>query len=459
MEPVAARSKELSLFLIPSLIGIWAFLVPFPFRGETNTFIGHIEENLLRIFHDNLSVIVCITCFAVVVSSLICVIFRPERVLNDEILYESLLGEPVWITARCLSLPIVMLVVWGDYETFGVFLKYASLIVENIAARLLFLAIILSVLAPLLLDFGFVQFVSVFVGPVMRPLFKVPSRSAVDCVASWMGSSSMAVVITAKMHKHRYYSDREAAVMVSSFSLAGIYNIYAVAMLLDIGYAFFWLLLTIYTAMFVIAVILPRIWPLNAIPDAYLDGEKREDAPHDPLRHGTALWRRAVAHGENKARHMTFKYYIRESFWILVPLIFTTIPLMITVGSFLMLVAEWTPVLNTIAEPLTRFLDFFQAPEASIVGQSAVLAFIDHYLAVALGRQLFTEQARFLCVALTTVGLLNMTEVGLHIWHSSIPLKFWQMVVIYSIRVLVGASIIVPFTNLLFSSSAPAFLF
>lgn len=420
-----------------------------------NTFIGHAEENLLKIFHDDLGLIVCIMCFIVTFSSLVCVVYRPKRVLNDEILYESLIGEPIWIIARCFSLPIAIFVLFGDYETFNVFLKYASLVVNHIAARLFFLALILSFLAPLLLDFGFVQFVSVFVGPVMRPLFHVPSRSAVDCLASVLGSSSMAVVITAKMHKNRYYSDREAAIMVSSFSLAGIYNIYAVTMLLNIGYAFVWLLFVIYASMFTIALILPRIWPLRMMPNIYLGGEEREDTPpHDPLRHGTALWRRAIAHGENKARHMSFSLYVKESLWIMVPLIFTTIPLMITVGSLLMLIAEFTPVLNIIAEPLTRFLTLLGAgEEANIVGQSTMLAFIDHYLGVALGQQLFTEKARFLCVALTTVGLLNMTEVGLHVWHSSIPLKFWQMVAIYFIRVLIGAALIVPLANLLFSFS------
>lgn len=416
-----------------------------------NTFIGHTEENLLRIFHDHLGIIVCAMCFVVMFSSLMCLVFRPARVLRDEMLYESLMGEPIWIVARCLSLPIAMLVVWGDPETFGVFLKYASLIVSHIAARLFFLALILSFLAPLLLDFGFVQFVSVFVGPVMRPLFKVPGRSAVDCVASWLGSSSMAVVLTAKMHKHGYYSDKEAAIMVSSFSLAGIYNIYAVTMLLDISYAFGWLLGVIYMTMLIIALVLPRIWPLCSIPDRYQNGEKRQETEHDPLRHGTSLWRRAIAHGENKARHMTLGFYVQETLWIMVPLIFTTIPLMITAGSFLMLVAEWTPILNILSRPLVMVISSLGAPEALLIGESTVLAFIDHYLAVALGQQLFTAQARFLCVALTTVGLLNMTEVGLHVWHSSIPLKFWHMLVVYVIRVIIGIIIIVPLTNILFS--------
>lgn len=418
-----------------------------------NTFIGHAEENLLRIFHDDLSVIVCAMCFVVMISSAVCVIMRPSCMINDDILYENLMGEPICIIARCLSLPVAILVVLGDYETLGVFFKCASMIVNHMAARLFFLSLILSFLAPMLLDFGFVQFASVFVGLVMRPLFKVPSRSSVDCIASCLGSSSMAVVITAKMHKHRYYSDREAAVMVSSFSLAGIYNIYAITMLLNIGYAFAWLLLVIYMTIFVTALVLPRIWPLNRIPDTYLGGDKREELPHDLLRHGTALWRRAIAHGESKARHMTVKLYVRESLCIMVPLIFTTIPLMITIGSFLMLIAEWTPILKVMADPLARLLSLLRMPEGSIVAQSAILAFVDHYLGVTLGLELFTEEARFLCAALTTVGLLNLTEVGLHIWHSSIPLRLWHMLAVYCIRLLIGIAVIAPFTRMIFSFS------
>mgnify|MGYP000541445586 CR=1 FL=1 len=87
--------------------------------------------------------------------------------------------------------------------------------------RLVALAVVLGLLSPLVMDFGLVQFIAVYASPVMRPLFRVPGRSAVDCVASWLGSSSMAVVFTAKMYDSGYYTAREASVVICGFSLAG----------------------------------------------------------------------------------------------------------------------------------------------------------------------------------------------------------------------------------------------
>lgn len=435
---------------MPSFFGVWSFLVPFSIQGETNTLIGHVKEFFLDKLQAHLGVAVVAMCFFVVFSSIMAISLKPKWIMADEHLYESLVGEPFWLLVRCLSLPIAMFVVWGDYTTFGVFLKCAVMVVNHLAARLLILSIILALAAPLLLDFGLVQFVSVFMSPIMRPLFKLPGRSCIDCIASWLGSSSMAVVITAKMHKGKHYSDREAAVMVASFSLAGVYNIYAVTTLLMMSHAFLHILFSTYLCMFLLAIILPRIWPLRSIPDSYIDGSPREQMPHDPLRHGTSLVRRAFIHGMDKARHMTVKSYLKESIWILVPLIYSTIPLIITVGTTLLLAAELTPIVKVLATPITSVLQGMGVIEAVRLGDSVVLAFVDHYIAIVTGLILQTQKARFLCICLTTAGLINLTEVGLHVWHSTIPFKFWQMGVIYFMRVTLSLIVLVPLAELFF---------
>lgn len=61
-----------------------------------------------------------------------------------------------------------------------------------------------------------------------------------------------------------------------------------------------------------------------------------------------------------------------------------------------------------------------------------------------------TQKARFLCICITSVGQINMTEVGLYVWHSIIPLKFWQMAVIYFMRVVLSLLVLVPLSRLFF---------
>lgn len=376
---------------------------------------------------------------------------RPDWVIRNQVFRENLICNPFWFIARFSSIPIVMAALWGSPDMFGLLLKDAQLIVLNLAPKLIVLTFIMALAAPMLLDFGLVQFVAVYASPVMRPLFKVPGRSAVDSIASWLGSSSMAVVITAKMHHCGYYNDREAAVMVTSFSLTGVYNIYAIATLLDFRYAFPQVVFSVYLTMFLLALIFPRIWPLTSIPETYHGGIETYDVSSQEMRHGHTLLDWAFLRGINKARHMNAGLYFHETLSIAIPLLFGTIPLMITFGTVLLAIADLTPILYILAYPLSQLLELIGVPEAQVLGGSTVFAFIDQYLAVAYAQMLFSESARFLCICLATVGLINLTEIGIHVWHSSIPLTFWQMTVIYLMRIVLSLFILVPLSIFFFS--------
>ncbi len=431
-------------------MGIFAFMLPFPLHGKINTLIGHTKESLLIRFNDDLGIIIVMLCFFIVTLNVIAVSLRPQWILSNPLFSENLLHGPLSFTSRFCSLPIAMLVVWGTPEMFGVFIKYAEITVINLAPRLFILTLVISITAPLLLDFGFVQFVAVYASPVMRPLFKVPGRTAVDCIASCIGSSSISVIISAKMHHSGYYTDREAAIMVTCFSVTGIYNIYAVTELLGMSYAFTQVLFSVYLTIFLLAAILPRLWPLKNIPDSYHNGMDNYNPPQGDSRHGHTLFEWALIRGISKARHMNAKIYLHESLSIAIPLIFGTIPLMITFGTLLIAIAELTPVMKIIAAPLSWILTSAGIAEAVVIGNSAVFAFIDQYLAVAYAQELVTETARFLCICLTIVGLINLTEIGIHILHSTMQIHFWQLAVIYVMRVVLSLFILIPVTYVFF---------
>lgn len=426
-------------------------LIPFPVHGEMNTVVGHAKEFLMRRFESDLGTIVLALSFSLVMLTIFSFALRPEWITKSRTLSENILGGPLGLVARFCALPIAVFVVCGEPERFGVFFQYASIIVLQLAPRLVMLTVVLSLTAPLLLDFGFVQFAAVFAGPIMRPLFKLPGRSAVDGVASWLGSSSMAVVITAKMHGHGFYTDREAVVMVTSFSLTGIHNIYALTELMDMTYVFGTILFAVYFCMVFLALLLPRMWPLRAIPDTYLNGiHGKYEESHGHAREGRTLLEKAVLRGIGKARRMSLRKYLRESLAIALPLLFGTIPLMITLGTTLVVLAEFTPLAKLIAAPLSLLLEAVGVVEADVIGSAAVFSFIDQYLAVTYGQAMFTEEARFICICLTAVGLINLTEIGIHVWHSTIPLKFWQMGVLYCMRIVLSLFILVPLAGVLF---------
>lgn len=455
MAPAATFfNKHIIKFLLPSFLGIWIFLVPISLHYETNTVLGHVKEFLLELAAGWRYALVASVSAATAALACVARFIRPAWITRNHALYENLGGETVLFYAKLTAAPLALLACAAQYlpefgGAAGLFVKEVSFIAGHLAPRVIVLAVVLGLFSPLIMDFGLVQFIAVFASPVMRPLFRVPGRSAVDCVASWLGSSSVAVVFTAKMYDAGYYTAREAASIVCCFSLAGIYNIYALAELLGIDYAMPKILLTVYSAMVLLAAILPRIWPISSIPDSYRLGHDIYKAGFGADVQWKSMLDKALSRGASRASKMDAAYYFRESCSIISALVFGTVPLMITFGTLLVFAAEVTPAINWIAAPAAFLLDAAGIVESDTISAAAVFSYVDHFLAAACGERLLTEEARFICVCLTVTGLINLTEVGLHVWHSNIPLGFFRMSAVYVIRILLSIFIIIPAARIL----------
>ena len=51
----------------------------------------------------------------------------------------------------------------------------------------------------------------------MRPLFNLPGRSGIDCLASWVGDGSVGIILTSKQYEGGHYNgDALAAASISS---------------------------------------------------------------------------------------------------------------------------------------------------------------------------------------------------------------------------------------------------
>ena len=63
-------------------------------------------------------------------------------------------------------------------------------VLSDLLTVLVIIFAIAALLLPLLLDFGLLEFVGALLTKVMRPLFKIPGRAAVDCFTSWIGDGT-----------------------------------------------------------------------------------------------------------------------------------------------------------------------------------------------------------------------------------------------------------------------------
>lgn len=73
-----------------------------------------------------------------------------------------------------------------------------------------------------LTDFGLLEFIGAIFTPIMRPIFGLPGRASIDCIASWVGDGTIDVTLTNKQYEDGYYNKKEATIIATTFSPVSI---------------------------------------------------------------------------------------------------------------------------------------------------------------------------------------------------------------------------------------------
>jgi len=434
---------EVLKFLIPSLIGAIAFLMPIPQGTTMNTLLGMAIDFGKGTLKAQLPLAAMILVCAGALFTLYAVLAKPKFVRENEFLSELFIVTPFWVFSRLLGAffyPLIYFkigpeIIWhmDNGGTPGFLLAPALLVVFSV----------LAFIVPFLTDFGLMEYIGTMARPILRPLFTLPGRAAVDCVASWVGSSSVGVVITTKMHRDGYYSDREASVIATCFSVISIAYIYLMADFVGLPHMYFQLLISIYIVTFILALLMPRIWPLRGMKDDY-SGKKKQQISED-LPEGFTLKEWALHSAVEKAKDQGAHTVIVTCVRTFVSLIVSTMPLVISWGTLVLIIANSTPIFQWIATPFAWMLSLVHIPEAVDVAPAFVLSYADQFLAAVIGADRVAEAAKFMCAGISATGLIYMTEVGVLILNSTIPLGAGKLTVIYVIRAVLSVFLLAPF--------------
>lgn len=437
-------SAQIMHFLIPSLIGMVVFLLPIPAAHGVNTILGVAIDVGKAVFKAQLPFLAMVLVIIGALISTWATFCKPEKVMKSEFWKETLICTPFWLASRLLGAALYVVIYYKIGPEIIWNMDNGGTPAIVLAPALLVVFIVLAGFVPLLTDYGLMEYVGTFARPVMKPLFKLPGRAAVDCLASWVGSCSVAVVITAKVHDEGYYSDREGAVIATTFSVLSIAYIYVMADFVGLSHMYFQIMGATYAVTFLLAVIMPRIWPLNSIPETY-SGKAGKQVIGDNIPDGWSLGDWALKLAVERGAKQTTAMTIESGLKTFASLIICTMPLVVSWGTVVLIVANSTPIFQIISAPFAWLLSLVKIPEATDVAPAFLLAFADQFLAAVVGSTRTAVAAKFICACASGTGLIYMTEVGVLILNSSIPLNFVKLAVIYVIRAVLSIFLLAPF--------------
>jgi nucleoside recognition membrane protein YjiH len=296
----------------------------------------------------------------------------------------------------------------------------------------------------LFVSFGGLELVGTLARPVMRPLFRVPGRAALDGIASYVGSYSVGLYVTNRMYLESRYSARESVVIATCFSTVSLGFFAVVASTLDLLPYFGVLVLVVSLLTIVLAVILCRIPPLSRIKDTYVGEPMREPAVTG------RLWRTAVAVGRRRAAESDS--VTRESVRGLLDglrLAMMVVPAILTVGVLAILIADHTPLFEWLSAPVEPLIALFGIPDSGVVAQSTVIGISEMFLPalVAVDTAL---KAKFFVAALSLTQIFFFSATIPLLLSLELPVKLWHCLVLFVLRTLISIPILAAVTHLLF---------
>lgn len=442
-KPSQSRGSMLR-FLIPSIIGILLFMVPVSIGGEVTIVVAILAGWFQGAIGPALPYIAAAFMLAAVIGTIAArFVHIPSPFL------QTLFNVSVfWMIVRILGLIFAVMVLFSIGPEPVISDVTGGLLLYDLIPVLISVFLFAGLFLPLLLNFGLLEFAGALLTPIMRPLFKLPGRSSIDCAASWMGDGTIGVLLTNQQYEQGYYTKREAAVIGTTFSVVSItFSIVILEYVELLGY-FLPYYFTIIAAGFVAAIIMPRIPPLSRKKDDYFRTRPDHSAKERPSSITPFSWgiRQAVAKsGENGIRSI-FSGGIKNvlDMWIGV------LPIVMALGTLAVIVAEFTSFFTILGAPFVPLLTLMQVPEAAAASESMLIGFADMFLPAILGAGIESDMTRFIIASLSVTQLIYMSEVGGLLLASKLPVSFLDLVIIFLERTIITLPVIVVCAHFIF---------
>jgi nucleoside recognition membrane protein YjiH len=438
------------MFLIPSLIGLFLFMAPITYNGDITIPVAVLAKSIQVLFGDYLVTIVTGIVMFMSVITILAKIVKPSIITNNAFLFGLLNPTPLWFVVRLIGGAAAAMVffqvgpeaIWEP--------NTGGLVLNDLLPVLFSVFIFAGLLLPLLLNFGLLELFGALLSKVMRPVFNLPGRSAIDCMASWLGDGSVGILLTSKQYEEKFYTQREAAVVGTTFSAVSITFSLVVIAQVELESYFLPFYLTVCLAGVVAAIIIPRLPPLSRKKDLFIDGtERAADAEVIPQGYTTFSW--GLEQAMNKASKVTsIRSVFSEGVKNAVDMVFGVLPVVMALGTIALVIAEYTSVFSVLGQPFIPFLELLGVPYAVEASQTIVVGFADMFIPSIIAASIDSEMTRFVIAAMSVTQLIYMSEVGALLLGSKIPVNIFELFAIFILRTLITLPVIAGMAHLIF---------
>lgn len=432
-------------FLLISIVGIGAFMVPFKIDGNVNTTVGLLTSLVEKLLSGIMNEIVLILVAISAIGSLSDYILAKTGREPKGVFHTMFGTSIVYLLTKLFALVITIMFYFGIGPEFIIGADVSGTMI-GLGKTLVALALAFSFLLPFLTEGGLMEFVGEITKPFVRPMFKVPSDASLDLIASWLGASNAAVLLSAEKYNKGYYSKREAAIVMCNFSLVSIPFCMVIAETAGVSQHFPAMYGILCVLGVILAIILPRIYPLNKLKDEFaatLPGNPDADSEKHMLR-------RAVIKSCAAADDFSAKKVLASGSGVLSSVCINLLPTVIGWGVLGLIIVQYTPILEWISMPMGWLLNLMGVEEAFAVAPATLAGFVDMFIPALLLTTVESVQTRFIIATLSLIQIIYITEVGAVIIQTKLGVDLKKLFLIFLERTLISLPLIVLASMLIF---------
>jgi nucleoside recognition membrane protein YjiH len=300
-----------------------------------------------------------------------------------------------------------------------------------------------SVFLAFLVSYGLLESIGILLQKLMQPIWRTPGRSAIDAVASFVGSYSIGLLITNRVYISGHYSAREAAIIATGFSTVSATFMIIVAKtlnLMEYWNQYFWITLLI---TFIVTAITVRLPPLSKINN---DAEFREPDCQSGNRLSSAI--KSGMEVAEKAQPLGKS--ILDNFKDGLLMTISILPSIMSVGLIGLLLAKYTPLFDWVGYLFYPVPWAFGIENAMELSKASASGLAEMFLPALLMKDADLI-ARFSAGVVAISSILFFSASIPCILSTKIPLSVAKLVIVWFIRTFLSLVLAIPTAIFLFS--------
>ncbi|MGO2038801.1 MAG: YjiH family protein [Staphylococcus equorum] len=421
-------------FFIYSLIGIICFFVPITINGKSTILIDHIVQWITFLVNPILPYYVLLL---IIIGALHPFINKKWNKSKTDIIFSLF---------KVLGVFIAFMIVFDFGPRFVLKESIGPFLYDKLAIPLSVLIPVGAILLTFLVGYGLLEFIGVIMRPVMKPIFKTPGKSAVDAVASFVGSYSIGLLITNKVYKNGGYTHKEAVIVATGFSTVSATFMIIVANTLGIiehWNLYFWFTLAVTFIVTAITVQLPpiRFEKNTTYQNQPYKEEKRRNMPL--LKESWLEAKLAVKNADSLIGN------VRENLRDGVVMTIAILPSIMSIGFLGLIIAEYTPIIEYVSYIFYPFISIFPVQDVAILAQASTISIVEMLLPAAIA-QTADLATRFIVAVMSVSAIIFFSSVVPVILSTEIKISVGKLVLIWFERVVLTLLITIPFALWLF---------